>query len=118
MFHLARARYREAIAAFERSGQLASLAHAYAMAGDGGRARFLLRRLEQESAQRYVTPLDFAMIYAGLGENDPAFEWLERAFRERVVYVRRLDVDARYAPLRGDPRYANLQQRIRAAYLR
>jgi tetratricopeptide (TPR) repeat protein len=118
LFHLDRGRYRDAIAAFEKSGQLASLAHAYAMAGDRARARVLMRRLEQESARRYVTPLDFAVVHAGLGENDRAFEWLERAFRERLLWVRRLDADVRYAPLRGDARYANLQRRIRAAYLR
>jgi TolB-like protein/DNA-binding winged helix-turn-helix (wHTH) protein len=118
MFHLDGSRYADAIAPFERSGKIASLAHAYAMAGDRGRARLLLRRLEQESARRYVTPLDFAVICAGLGENDRAFEWLELAFRERLPFVRRLDVDVRYAPLRGDSRYATLQQRIRAAYLR
>jgi hypothetical protein len=49
---------------------------------------------------------------------DRAFAWLERAFRQRVNGVRRIDVDVRYAPLRGDSRYATLQQRIRAAYLR
>ena len=118
LFHLDRGRYADAVAAFEKSGELASMAHAYGMAGNRDRARSILRRLEQESARRYVTPLDFAVIHAGLGENDRAFEWLERAFRERVTYVRRLDVDVRYAPLRGDARYADLQRRIRAAYLR
>jgi hypothetical protein len=57
-------------------------------------------------------------VYTGLGEHDRAFEWLERAFQERVPWVRRLDLDVRYAPVRGDARYANLQRRIRAAYLR
>jgi tetratricopeptide (TPR) repeat protein len=118
LLHLDRGRYAEAIAAFEKAGQIASLAHAYAMAGDRERARLLLRRLEQEAARRYVAPVDFAVIYAGLGEHDRAFEWLERAFRERVIRVKRLDVDARYAPLRGDARYADLLRRIRAAYLR
>jgi len=118
LFHLERGRYADAIAEFEKSGKLASSGHAYAVAGDRDRARELLRRLEEESARHYVSPLDFAVIYAGLGENDRAFEWLEQAFSERVVYVRFLDVDARYAPLRRDPRYPDLLRRIRAAYLR
>ena len=118
LFHLERGRYADAIAEFEKSGRLAPLGHAYAVAGDRDRARELLRRLEEESARHYVSPLDFAVIYAGLGENDRAFEWLERAFSERVVYVRFLDVDAQYARLRRDPRYPDLLRRIRAAYLR
>ena len=96
----------------------ASLAHAFAMAGNRARARTLLRRLEQESTRRYVTPLDFAVVYAGVGDNDRAFESLERAFRDRVVWVRQLGVDVRYAPLRSDVRYADLLRRIRAEYLR
>lgn len=115
LFHLDRGRYTDAIAAFDKAAQLASLGHAYAVAGDRARARVLLRRLEQESARRYVAPVDFAVIYAGLGDNDRAFEWLERAFRERVILTKRLEVDVRYAPLRGDARYADLVRRIRAA---
>ena len=92
------------------------LAHAYARAGDRDRAALILRRLEHESTRRYVTPVDFAVVYAGLGENDRAFEWLERAFRERVGPVRLLDADARYAPLRADARYPDLRRRIREAH--
>ena len=115
LFHLDRGHYADAIAAFEKSGRLASLAHAYAIAGDRARARVLLHQREQEAARRYVTPLDFAVIYAGLGENDRAFEWLERALRERIILVKRLDVDVWYAPLRGYARYADLMRRLRAA---
>ena len=118
LFHLARGRFGDAVTEFEKSGQLGSLGHAYARAGDRDRALGVLRRLEAESTRRYVTPLDFAAIYAGLGDADHAFEWLEQAFRERTTYVRRLDVDARYEPLRRDARYGELLKRIRAAYLR
>jgi TolB-like protein/DNA-binding winged helix-turn-helix (wHTH) protein len=116
LFHLDRGGYAEAVAAFEKSGRPSSLAHAYARAGDRDRAALLLRRLEHESTRRYVTPVDFAVVYAGLGENDRAFEWLERAFRERVGPVRLLDADARYAPLRADTRYTDLRRRIRDAH--
>ncbi len=78
----------------------------------------MLRRFEAESKRRYVTPLDVAAIHAGLSDNDRAFEWLERAFGVRTTWVRRLDVDARYAPLRGHARFGELLRRIRAAYRR
>jgi tetratricopeptide (TPR) repeat protein len=93
LFHLHRGRYAEAIVAFEKSGKVSSLAHAYARAGDRTRAASMLHRLEHEATRRYVTPLDFAVVYTGLGENDRAFEWLERAFRERVGPVRLLDAE-------------------------
>jgi hypothetical protein len=38
----------------------------------------MLRELEEQGKTRYVSPIEFAMIHAGLGENDVAFELIER----------------------------------------
>jgi serine/threonine-protein kinase len=114
-FHLEGGRYAEATAAFVKSGRLASIAHAYAVSADPERARSIQHQLEQETTHRYVSPLDFAVIHAGLGENDQAFAWLERAFSERVIAIKRFDSDVWYGRLRDDPRYANLSRRVRAA---
>ncbi len=52
----------------------------------------------------YVAPYNIAAIYAGLGDTDKAFEWLERAFQARsyllAIY---LNTDARPDNLRADP---------------
>jgi len=113
--HLEGGRYAEAIAAFVKSGRRPSIAHAYAVSGDRDRARSILRQLEQETTRRYVSPLDFAVIHAGLGDNDQAFGWLERAFRERVIAVKWFNSDVWYVRLRDDARYATLSRRVRAA---
>ena len=113
--HLEGGRYAEAIAAFGKSGRRPSIAHAYAVSGDRDRARSILRQLEQETTRRYVSPLDFAVIHAGLGDNDQAFGWLERAFRERVIAVKWFDSDVWYVRLRDDARYATLSRRVQAA---
>lgn len=46
--------------------------------------------------------------YASLGETGKAFEWLERAFREREHDLMYLKVDDRFAVLQSDPRFQNL----------
>lgn len=61
----------------------------------------------------YFNATAVAKGYVGLGDTDEAFRWLERAYEERTVWLIYLPSDAEYAPLRGDPRYASLLQRMR-----
>jgi hypothetical protein len=46
-------------------------------------AMTILNQLLELRQQRYVPEFDVARLYLGLGENDLAFEWLERNERER-----------------------------------
>ena len=41
----------------------------------------MLDQLSELSKQKYVPAVDMARIYAGLGEKDKAFEWLEKGLR-------------------------------------
>ncbi len=53
-----------------------------------------------------------AAAYAGLGQHDEAFAWLERALdgrSSRLLYLRN---DPRFTDLRGDPRFAALVSRV------
>ena len=43
-------------------------------------AQKVLDRLNELSKQRYVSAVDMARVYAGLGEKDKAFEWLEKGY--------------------------------------
>jgi hypothetical protein len=52
------------------------------------------------------------LIHAGLGQNDRAFEWLEKADEERSEYFPWLNVDPRLDSLRSDPRFLDLLRRI------
>ena len=76
------------------------------------------KRLDQakekmhETAE-YVQPTSVAGFAARLGDNDQAFEWLEKAYAERDEGLTRLKVDPRYKSLRTDPRYADLLRRIK-----
>ncbi|MDQ2948059.1 MAG: hypothetical protein M3Y27_19340, partial [Acidobacteriota bacterium] len=112
--------YVEALAelrkAVELSGDspmyVAALGHAYAISGHRAEARQALRKLDDLAKRRYVSSFPRALIYAGLGENDRALEWLERAFQERSTWMMRLKVDPRLDPLRGDARFIDLVRRV------
>jgi eukaryotic-like serine/threonine-protein kinase len=112
-------RKAEALASLEEATRLSksfnfrtSLAHAHAVFGQEGQAREFLTVLTERSRKSYVPAYYFVLVYTGLGEKDRAFEWLERAYQERSTVLAYLRLDPRLAPLRGDPRYADLVRRI------
>jgi hypothetical protein len=51
--------------------------------GNKDDAQKTLDHLKGLSTQRYVAPYTVAVIYAGLGEKDEAFNWLKRAYDDR-----------------------------------
>ncbi len=60
----------------------------------------------------YIAPYNVAVIYAGLGEKDQAFTWLNRAYDDRsYTLVEYLTTDARLDSLRSDPRFDELRRR-------
>lgn len=110
--------YKEAIAEFQQAAKLSGsplmmslLAHAYAASGNRAEAERLLVQLGQQK-QRYVSPYTVATIYAGLGEKDQAFKWLDKAFDERDIWLMNLRVDPLFKTLRSDRRFSDLLGRI------
>src|SRR5579864_902459 len=91
---------------------LASLGHAYAIAGQQSKAKQILSELNTRSKQKPISSYQFALIFTGLGEKDRAFDALEKAFRERSTLLTYLKMDDRFDPLRPDPRFADLLRRI------
>jgi DNA-binding winged helix-turn-helix (wHTH) protein/TolB-like protein/lipoprotein NlpI len=83
------------------------------VAGRRSQALDALAELEQLSRRRFVTSYGVALIYAGLGQNDAAFAWLEKAFDERSNWLVWLRLDPRWNGLRTDPRFAQLVRRMR-----
>jgi tetratricopeptide (TPR) repeat protein len=112
-FEQAIAASQKAVELSERApGALGMLGLAYALAGRKDEANNILKELLELNKQRYVTPAAFANIYIGLGNNDQAFVWLEKAFQERSNYLAYLKVFPILDPLRSDPRFAGLVQRV------
>jgi TolB-like protein/DNA-binding winged helix-turn-helix (wHTH) protein len=54
-----------------------------------------------------------AQVYAFRGENNKAFEWLERAFKQRDAGLPEMKTDPLLKGLRQDPRYTDLLRRLR-----
>lgn len=114
--------YEKAIAEFKESlriskGSLevrALLAHAYAVSGRSDQARTILGELLRTEG-KYVSPYMIATVYAGLGEPDPAFRWLEKSVADRQHVLVFLDYDPRLDGLRRDPRFELIRSRIRPA---
>jgi TolB-like protein/DNA-binding winged helix-turn-helix (wHTH) protein/Flp pilus assembly protein TadD len=92
---------------------VAGLAHAYAASGRRVEARKILDELNRQTKSSYVSPYMVATIHAGMGEREKAFEFLERAYRERspdIPYF--LKADLRVDVLRADPRFQDLLRRV------
>jgi eukaryotic-like serine/threonine-protein kinase len=110
--------YKEGIAEFEKAlaiapgntQALAGLGCAYAAAGRRAEAHKALDQLTELSKQKYVRAETVAQLYTVLGENDKAFEWLEKGYEDRSIY--NIKAYPAFDPLRSDPRFADLLRRM------
>jgi hypothetical protein len=90
----------------------AMIVRALAALGQQDEGEAILARLEEESHHQYMRSEVLAMGYAAVGDLDRAFTALERAYQARSAGLIYLHLDPGYAPLRDDPRYADLVARI------
>ena len=113
-------RFDEARAAYEEGRRLAGgvagpsfgLAHLEAAAGNEREARRILGELTAARATRVVSAWGIAALHASLGDVDDAFRWLETAATEKASGLILLRVHPRLDPIRGDPRYWPLVERV------
>jgi len=86
------------------------LGYAYAVTGRSAEARDVLRQLERSPGGK-IRALAVARVYAGLGDRDQAFLWLNKAVDQKDVALS-LQADPVYDALRADPRFDRLLQRV------
>ena len=91
---------------------LSHLGNTYARAGKVKEARDCLQEIRQRVKKDELGAYSAALVYAGLGEKDQAFEWLERAYEDRDQGMVFLKVDPPLDPLRSDPRFQDLLRRM------
>lgn len=112
----ARGMYPQSIRAFRQAGNgayaLGHLGNVEARAGQTEAAQRIIRQLETDVRQQNVGRYEIALVYAGLGEKNQAFDWLEAAYRAHDVGLVYLKVDPCLDPLRSDPRFTDLLQRV------
>lgn len=92
---------------------LAVAGYVYARAGDPDKAVRILGEFERQTRLGNVSALNFAQVYASFGQDERAFEWLDKATDERAVWLPFLKVDVKFDPLRSDPRFQALLRRVR-----
>jgi serine/threonine-protein kinase len=118
MAHEQKGELAEATAAYQQAlklrpgnpNYLAALARSQALAGKTGEARGVLKGLL--NSKEPVSPFFIALVYTAMGEKDDAFLWLDKAVTERSGSVRYLKIEPRLDPLRSDPRFEALLQRV------
>jgi serine/threonine protein kinase/tetratricopeptide (TPR) repeat protein len=90
----------------------ASLGFAYAMAGKKAEAQDILRKLQSLSERRYVSGIYFAIVYAGLKDNDHAIEYLNKAYEARHPGLVLVRIEPMFDSLRSDARFEQLVKRF------
>lgn len=87
-----------------------ALGAAYARAGQTDRARATLAELRRRT--EIVSPSELAILLVALGEPEHALASLEDAYRTRDPHLQQLGVEPGFDPLRTEPRFRDLLQRI------
>jgi tetratricopeptide (TPR) repeat protein len=109
--------YEEAVAAMERSvalnensTTLAILARAYGHAGKRDKALQILSDLDSGSS--YVSGFSLAHAAIGLGDNEAALNYLERAYSKREWFLILLQAEPAFDPLRHQTRFQDLVRKV------
>jgi serine/threonine protein kinase/tetratricopeptide (TPR) repeat protein len=110
----AAASFKEALALSQNKAlAVAGLGQVAARRGRLDEARAVLKEIHDQTQSRYVSPVALTKLYAALGDADAAFDWLERAYRERRGWLAYLKIEPTLDPLRPDPRFQRLLERMR-----
>jgi eukaryotic-like serine/threonine-protein kinase len=117
-------KYPQAIAEYEKISEperamteenqtvTSGLGWVYAVSGRRADALKLAKEFKDLSSHAYIDPYNVAVIYAGLGDKDEAFRWLEKGYEQRSSGMPYLTTDPFWYGMRSDPRYVDLLRRM------
>jgi tetratricopeptide (TPR) repeat protein len=107
------AEYEKARALDDDPQILGLLGRVYSDTGQKDKAMQLIRELEERPKHEFVRGYIIALIYIGLGDKTKAIDYLEREYLDHdnidTAWIR---VDPMLDPLRGDPRFEALADKI------
>ena len=112
--------FDEAVAENKRWGELTrnkaktdvALAQIYAAAGRKDDAKKIIEKVETDIILTGNDYRGVALVYVELGDNDMAFEWLEKSFERHEESLCSLKIDPKMDSLRSDPRFNIMLERI------
>ena len=92
---------------------VAYLGYIYGKAGRTNEARSVIEELKRRSQQNlFVSPMAFALVYAGLEDADPTLNSLDEAFRQRAFeLVEARDLSA-FEFLYSNARFQELMRKV------
>ena len=82
------------------------------MTGKRTEAIAVIKELEEKYARKESNGQNIAAVYAGLGDKDKAFEWLEKDFQNRGGFIWGIKTSIPLESLRDDPRFKDLLKRM------
>ena len=111
---------REAVDVLEKAASISErapatlglLIYAYAQSGDRAHALRLLQELKTRKQRGYVPSAAFMFGFLGLHDYDQAFFSMEEAYTEQSNFLQFLKVNPIFDPIRNDPRFLDLLQRV------
>jgi TolB-like protein/Tfp pilus assembly protein PilF len=120
MAYLGKSDYPAALASFRKAHNISPdneyaighLGYTEARLGRLSEAEQTIAELEHPAPSRSTSAVDIAGVYAGLGQRETAFQWLQRAFEwhtTKLVFVRN---EPRFDSLRDAPQFAALLRRL------
>jgi len=117
--YLKQGRNSEAIAELQKAVSFGSdrrtfgsLGYAYGISGKRAEAESMLKEVQAKYERHEALGQDVAAVYAGLGDKDHVFTWLEKDFQGRVGPLSRIRWVLLFESIRNDPRYADLLRRM------
>ena len=121
MMYVVQSKFEEAIIELQKTREIVgannpyaldALGYVYAKAGKKEESDKILNHLFEFSKQGHTMSVQIATVYAGLGDYNKAFEWLEKGYEEQANNLGYLKVARVWDDLRSDPRYAALLKKM------
>ncbi len=103
---------RKALAIREDPAYYSDLGWLYARMGKKSETQTALAKLQEMSKRRYISSYYVAKVYAGLGDRERVFEFLEKAYQSHSDRLLDLQTDPVFDEFRSDPRFSNLMRRL------
>jgi hypothetical protein len=85
--------------------------------GERSKALQMLEELKEISKTRFVPGFFYALVYVGLPEDDQAFARLEKTCQSASIRLAYLDVEPIWDPIRTNPRFAAVINRVVCRHL-
>lgn len=106
------AEIRKALEIREDPAYYSDLGWLYAKLGKKSEVQNALNKLQEMSKRRYISPYYVAKIYAGLGDKERVFQFLEKAYEAHSDRLLDIQTDPVFDAFRMEPRFSNLIRRL------